>query len=58
LYGDAFDRVDYYEGAICDAESGSDFRAEIDVSRRIDKVDEKLISICWLLDLYVFDIFI
>jgi len=37
---DTFDTVDDDEGTIGDTESGSDFRGEIDVTGRIDQVDQ------------------
>lgn len=35
------DAVDNNKGTIGDTQSGSDFRREVDMSRRINKVDEE-----------------
>jgi hypothetical protein len=32
------------EGAVCHTKGGCDFRGEIDVSRRIDKIDQELMA--------------
>jgi hypothetical protein len=44
------DTVDDDKGTIGDSESGSDFGREIDVTRRIDQVDQELVTVSLLLD--------
>jgi hypothetical protein len=48
---DTRDTVDDYEGTIGNTESSSDFRGEIDVTRRIDQVDQKLVALSLLGDI-------
>jgi hypothetical protein len=47
---DTFDTVDNNQGTIGDSESGGDFRREIDVTGRIDQVDQELVSVSLLLN--------
>lgn len=42
LDADTFDAIDDDEGTVSDTEGGSDFRGEIDVSGRVDEVDQEV----------------
>lgn len=44
------DTVHNHQGAISHSQSSSYFRGEVDVSRRVNKVDQKTIAIGLLLD--------
>jgi hypothetical protein len=48
---DTLDTVDDDKGTISDSESGSDFGGEIDVTGRIDQVDQELVSVSLLDDI-------
>jgi hypothetical protein len=49
---DTFDTVDDDKSAISDSKSSCDLRGEIDVTRRIDQVDQELVSINLLWDIF------
>jgi len=50
LDADTFDAIDNDESTVSDSESGCDFRGEVDVSRRIDKIDKVRLKLAIVID--------
>lgn len=44
------DTVHHYQGSVSDPQGRSDLRREVNVTRRIDQVDEEAVSIFTMLD--------
>lgn len=51
LHRDTFNGVDDDESTISNTESSSDFRGEVNVSGRVDQVDQELVTVSLLLDI-------
>lgn len=52
LHTDTFNAVDNDKGTVGDTESSSNFGRKVNVARRVDQVDQELVSNCLLGDIF------